>query len=84
MKLMTASIMKQILHKRRTDEPVANQQKYKEDIGSLQYAATIFRPDISFASRKLAIYVENLSLIHVARVKRIVQYLHGMTKIYLC
>lgn len=75
---------KQILHKQRQDESGANYLEYKETIGSLQYSATIFRPDISYVTGKLKRYAENSSLVHWVGVKRILWYLRGNLPMQLC
>lgn len=57
-------IERQTLRKPLSDEPVANQLRYKEATESLQYTTTISQLDISSATRKLARYAGNTSLIY--------------------
>lgn len=63
-RLVAIPIKKQTLRERHRDKPAANEIEYQEAIGSLHYTATISRPDISYATEKLARYAENHSLIH--------------------
>lgn len=50
---------------------------YKEAVGSLLYAATHTRPDISFSVNCLSRYMDNPSPDHWSAVKRVFRYLKG-------
>ena len=49
---------------------------YQQRIGSLTFAATTTRPDISFATAKLAQYLTNPSPVHLQAANRVISYLH--------
>ena len=49
---------------------------YQQRIGSLTFAATITRPDISFITAKLAQYLTDPSPLHLQAVNRVLSYLH--------
>lgn len=78
-------IEKQTIREQRPEEPVANQLEYKVTIESLQYAATISQPDISFATGLFARYTKNQSLIYLEGMKQILPFLRGtmMIRLYL-
>lgn len=77
-------IEKQTLCNQRTREPGAHQLAYKEAIGSLQYAATIAWPDISFATGRHSRYADNPWLTDWVGEKQILQYSHGTAMMQLC
>ncbi|HEV7737050.1 MAG TPA: reverse transcriptase domain-containing protein [Chlamydiales bacterium] len=54
---------------------------YREAIGSLMYAATSTRPDISFATHKLSQYLEDPGQAHWTAALRVIRYLKKNTKI---
>lgn len=76
-------IQKQILREQGPNETWTNQLQYIQAIQSLQYAATISPPDISYSTGKLAKYAVNLSLINWVRVKLILQNLRTTVTIRL-
>ena len=49
---------------------------YQQRIGSLTFAATTTRPDIAFATAKLAQFLINPSPIHLTAANRLLAYLH--------
>ena len=49
---------------------------YQQRIGSLTFAATTTRPDISFATAKLAQYLTNPSPTHIQAANRVLSYLY--------
>ena len=49
---------------------------YQQHIGSLTFAATTSRPDISFATAKLAQFLTNPSPLHQAAANRVISYLY--------
>lgn len=49
---------------------------YRQACGSLMYAATVTRPDISFAVGEISRYMQNPNQEHVNAVKRILRYLN--------
>ena len=49
---------------------------YQQRIGSLTFAATTTRPDISYATSKLAQFLTNPSPAHLTAANRLLQYLH--------
>ena len=51
--------------------------RYRELIGSLQYAALATRPDINFAVSKLAQFLTNPGRVHIEAAHRVLRYLHG-------
>ena len=51
--------------------------KYRELLGSLQYIALAARPDISFALRRLAQFLENPGHTHLEAARCILRYLQG-------
>lgn len=81
---MATLIGKQTLREWCLDKSGANQFKYMEAIGSLEYVAMISRPDISYTTGKVAWYAENPSLEYSTGVKRVLQYLYGTVTIPLC
>lgn len=50
---------------------------YQRAIGSLMYAGTSTRPDISFAIATLSQYMRNMGREHWEAVKRVLRYLKG-------
>ena len=52
-------------------------QEYGQRVGSINYAATMTRPDVSFAAQKLAEFLLNPSPSHIAAANRVVAYLQG-------
>jgi len=50
---------------------------YASIVGSLMYAQTCTRPDISFAAGMLGRYQSNLRLDHWKAVKKVLRYLQG-------
>lgn len=55
----------------------ADQQRiyaFQQRVGSLTFAAVISRPDISFATSKLAQYLQNSTLDHLAAADRVISY----------
>jgi hypothetical protein len=56
---------------------------YREAIGSLMYAATATRPDISFATHKLSQYLENPGQAHWTAALRVIRYLKKTRKYQL-
>lgn len=82
-KPVSTLMQKQRLPEQHPDQLAVNQFEYKEAIGRLQYVATISRPDISYAWRKLTRYAKKTWLIYWVRVKRIVRYLRGTTMMRL-
>ena len=55
----------------------ATVKDYRAMIGSLLYLVVYSRPDILYAVVKLSQFCTNLSLIHLAAVKRIFRYLRS-------
>ena len=51
---------------------------YASIVGSLMYAQTCTRPDISFAIGMLGRYQSNLGMEHWKAVKKVMRYLQGM------
>ena len=51
--------------------------RYQQKVGSLTYATTISRPDIAFASSKLASHMQNPSPQHELAADRVIRYLNG-------
>ena len=49
---------------------------YQQRIGSLTFAATTSRPDVSFATAKLAQFLTNPSPLHQAAANRVISYLY--------
>ena len=49
---------------------------YQQRIGSLTFAATTTRPDISFATAKLAQYLTNPLPVHLQAANRVISYLY--------
>ena len=49
---------------------------YQQRIGSLTFAATTTRPDIAFATARLAQYLPNPSPLYLAAANRLLSYLH--------
>ena len=62
-----------------TDEEKVAMSKipYREEIGSLMWAAVATQPDIAFAVSLLSQFLENLGDIHWKAVKRVMRYLSG-------
>ena len=52
--------------------------RYRELIGSLQYAALATRPDIAFAVNKLSQFLDNPGHVHLTARIHILRYLKGM------
>lgn len=50
---------------------------FRQAVGSLMYAATVARPDISYAVGEVSRFLERPSSSHVVAVKRIMRYLKG-------
>jgi hypothetical protein len=50
---------------------------YRELIGSLQYLALATRPDINFATSKLAQFLTNPGRVHLQAALRVLRYLKG-------
>jgi len=59
------------------DQPVEN-ILYASVVGSLMYAQTCTRPDISFAVGMLGRYQSNLGLEHWKAAKKVLRYLQGI------
>jgi hypothetical protein len=64
-----------IMKKRKDLDPSTNQLQYQEAVGSINYAAIVTRPDISFAAGMLGRYSANPSKVHWEAVKRVLKYL---------
>jgi hypothetical protein len=56
---------------------------YRQAVGSLMFAATVSRPDISYAVGEVSKYLENPKECHVAAVKRILRYLKATSKYHI-
>jgi hypothetical protein len=52
-------------------------------VGSLQYAATVTRPDISVATKMLSRFVSCPTEVHLCAAKRVIRYLSGTAKLGL-
>ena len=63
-----------------TDEEKVAMSKipYREEIGSLMWAAVATQPDIAFAVSLLSQFLKNPGEIHWKAVKRVMRYLNGM------
>ena len=59
------------------DEDEMKSVPYMEVVGSLMYASTVTRPDISFATGKVAQFFSNPGPDHWKAAKRILRYLQG-------
>jgi hypothetical protein len=64
-----------IMKKRKDSDPSTSQLQYQEAVGSINYAAIVTRPDISFAAGMLGRYSANPSKVHWEAVKRVLKYL---------
>jgi len=60
-------------------EPEADQELYREIIGSLNHAAVWTRPDISNSVSRLAQYLHDPSINHMAAAKHLLRYIRGTT-----
>lgn len=56
-------------------------QPYAEAVGSLMYAATCTRPDIAFATGRVAQFMSKPGQQHWIAVKRILRYLKGIASL---
>jgi len=65
------------LHKRKPDEAACDPTIYQSMIGSLMYAMTANRPDITYAIGVLSRYNHDPSNEHMVAFKRVFQYLNG-------
>lgn len=59
----------------KTDDTNEMNFPYRQAVGSLMYAATVTRPDISYAVGEVSRFLENPSYEHIVAVKRIIRYL---------
>ena len=59
-------------------------EKYREAVGSLIFAMTCTRPDISWIVSKLAQYSQSPILHHWTAVKNVLRYLKGTRDYKLC
>ena len=66
-----------ILSKEQCPATPHDNPRYRELIGSLQYASLGTRPDISFAVNKLAQFLTNPGTAHVEAAMRVLRYLKG-------
>ena len=64
-----------LLSARNKDEEAADGSLYRSIIGSLLYASTSTRPDVSFAVKELARFMMDPSAMHMMIAKRVVSYL---------
>jgi hypothetical protein len=62
------------MKKREDSDPSTSQLQYPETVGSINYAAIVTRPDISFAAGMLGKYSANPSKVHWEAVKRVLKY----------
>lgn len=61
----------------------ADKQLYISCIGDLRYLADCTRPDLAFATGKLARFITSPTQCHLALLKHTIRYLHGHRKIGL-
>lgn len=61
---------------RKSEEECDKDYPYRQACGSLAYAATIARPDISYSVGEVSKFMENPNQSHVNAVKRILRYLN--------
>lgn len=61
-----------------------NNIPYREDVGSIMYAAITVRIDIAFITNQLAQHCQNPGLEHWEAVKRVLRYLAGTRSLGLC
>ena len=66
------------------DAQAFDSQKYHKAIGSLIYAMTCTRPDLSWIVTKLAQYQHNPTVDHWTAVKHVFRYLKGIMNNKLC
>jgi hypothetical protein len=67
----------QVMTARAEDEAAADGTLYRSIVGSLLYAATSTRPDISFAVKELSRFLMDPSAAHMYQAKHCVSYLLG-------
>jgi len=65
------------LHKRMPDEEACHPTIYQSMIGSLMYAMTATRPNITYAIGVLSLYNHYLSYQHMVALKHVFRYLNG-------
>jgi Reverse transcriptase (RNA-dependent DNA polymerase) len=61
----------------------ANPTDYRSIVGGLLYAATLTRPDITYATNVVSRYMAEPNMTHLKVAKRIVQYLKGKSSLPL-
>jgi hypothetical protein len=64
-----------IMKKCKDSDPSTSQLQYQDAVGSINYAAIVTRPDISFAAGMLGRYSANPLKVHWEAVKRVLKYL---------
>ncbi|XP_033124120.1 uncharacterized mitochondrial protein AtMg00810-like [Anneissia japonica] len=65
-------------------EDTVDPRKYREIIGSLIYAMTCTRPDISWVVRKLSQHLSNPNVEDLVTAKHVLRYLKGTLNYELC
>lgn len=61
---------------RKGQEEAADRTKYQQMVGSLLFGAISTRPDIAFATNRLARFGQNPSVQHFVAAKRVIRYLY--------
>jgi hypothetical protein len=65
------------LTSKESSEAAANATAYRSIVGGLLYAATLTRPDITYATKVVSRFMSEPKSTHLKAAKRIVQYLKG-------